>query len=67
MMELTLIVATLLQRFQVTLAPDHGAVGPEALIAMRPKGGVRVSLTRLAHEPGGPPSSVYAAGADLTP
>ncbi len=48
MMEMTLIVATLLREFRVTLAPDQGAVEPEVLIAMRPKGGVRVTLTRVA-------------------
>ena len=48
MMEMTLIVATLLREFRVALAPDQGAAEPELLIAMRPKGGVRVTLTKVA-------------------
>ncbi|HEY2892708.1 MAG TPA: cytochrome P450 [Pirellulales bacterium] len=43
-MEMVLIVASVLQRFRVRLASDQGAVEPEPLIAMRPKGGLRVSL-----------------------
>jgi hypothetical protein len=37
-------VASVLQRFRVKLAADQGPVEPEALIAMRPKGGLRVEL-----------------------
>jgi len=43
-MEMVLIVASVLQRFRVKLAADQGPVEPEALIAMRPKGGLRVEL-----------------------
>jgi cytochrome P450 len=45
-MEMILIVATILKRFRVRLAPDQGEVEPEALIAIRPKGGLRVTLAR---------------------
>ena len=48
MMEMTLIVATLLRAFRVALPSDQTDVVPEALIAMRPKGGVRVTLTKVA-------------------
>jgi cytochrome P450 len=43
-MEMILIVATGLQRFRVTLAESQRPVVPEALISLRPKGGLRVSL-----------------------
>jgi cytochrome P450 len=45
-MEMVLILATVLQRFRVRLAADQGEVEPEALIAIRPKGGLRVKLER---------------------
>ena len=51
MMEATLIVATLLQRHRVTLPPGERPVTAEALIAMRPEGGLRVRVT-----PSGPGS-----------
>jgi cytochrome P450 len=47
-MEMVLIIACVLQRFRVHLAADQGAVEPEALISIRPKGGLRVSLERRA-------------------
>ncbi len=45
-METILILATVLQKFRVKLAADQADVEPEALIAMRPKGGLRVALGR---------------------
>lgn len=45
-MEMVLIVATVLQRYRVRLAVDQGPVEPEPLIALRPKGGVRLALAR---------------------
>ena len=45
-MEMVLIAATVLQKFRLKLAADQPAVEPEPLIAMRPKGGLRVSLVR---------------------
>jgi cytochrome P450 len=45
-MEMILIVASVLQKFRVRLAADQGDVEPEPLIAIRPKGGLRVSLER---------------------
>jgi cytochrome P450 len=47
-MEMILILATVLQSFRVRLAADQGEVEPEPLIAIRPKGGLRVSLERRA-------------------
>ena len=46
MMEMVLIVATVLQKVRVTLAADQGEVEPEPLIAIRPKGGLRVAISR---------------------
>jgi cytochrome P450 len=43
-MEMVLIVATVLQKFRIELAPGQAEVEPEPLIAMRPKGGLRVAL-----------------------
>jgi len=51
MMEATLITATVLQCCQVTPSPAQGAVTPEPLIAMRPRGGLRVRVT--PSDPGG--------------
>jgi len=48
MMEMVLIVATVLQSFRVSLAPDQPEAVPEPLIAIRPKGGLRVALHRRA-------------------
>lgn len=39
-MEMTLIVASVLQRFAVEPVPRQGPVEPEALVALRPKGGL---------------------------
>lgn len=48
MMEMILIVATVLQKVRVKLAADQGAIEPEPLIAIRPKGGLRVAISRRA-------------------
>jgi cytochrome P450 len=40
MMEITLVVATLLQQFQVELAPGQEHLVPELKVSLRPKGGV---------------------------
>jgi len=45
-MEMVLILATILRKFRVKLAPGQGEVVPEPLISIRPRGGLRVSLTR---------------------
>ncbi len=45
-MELVLILATVLQQFQVELAPGQSDAEPEPLIALRPKGGVRIAVRR---------------------
>jgi cytochrome P450 len=42
MMEITLVVATLVQRFQLELAPGQDNVVPELKVSLRPKGGVWV-------------------------
>jgi cytochrome P450 len=47
MMQMTLIVAMVAQRFSVSLAPGH-AVVPEAALTLRPKHGVRIRLERRA-------------------
>lgn len=44
LMEMTLIVATLLQRFRFRLAANQGSVEPEPLVAIRPRGGLKVTL-----------------------
>jgi cytochrome P450 len=43
-MEMVLIVASVLQQFRVKLASGQGAVEPQPLIAMRPKGGLWIEL-----------------------
>jgi cytochrome P450 len=45
-METILIVATVLQSFHVRLAANQGDVEPEPLIAIRPRGGLRVAVNR---------------------
>ena len=47
-MEMILIVATVLRSFRVQLAAGQPDAVPEPLIAMRPKGGLRVSLAPRA-------------------
>jgi cytochrome P450 len=41
-MQMVLTVATILQRFSLTLAPGQGSVEPEPHVAIRPKGGLRM-------------------------
>jgi cytochrome P450 len=48
MMEMILIVATVLQKMRVKLAPEQGPVEPEPLIAIRPKGGLQLTISRRA-------------------
>jgi cytochrome P450 len=45
-MEMILIMTCVLQKFRLKLAADQEDVEPEPLIAIRPKGGLRVSLIR---------------------
>jgi cytochrome P450 len=45
-MEMTLIVATVLQRYRLRLAAGQGEVELEPLISLRPKGGLRVAVAR---------------------
>ena len=46
MMEMTLIVATLIEQFQIELSARQGVIEPEPHVAMRPKGGLAVRLNR---------------------
>jgi cytochrome P450 len=48
MMEMTLVVATLLQHMNVELAPGQGEAEPVALLSLRPRNGVRLTWTRRA-------------------
>jgi cytochrome P450 len=51
-MEMVLIVATMLQRYRLALAPGQGAVVPEVHVAIRPRGGLRMkALRRTAPAP----------------
>ncbi len=43
-MELVLVAATILQRFDVQLAPEQGEPEPEMEVVLRPRGGLRVRL-----------------------
>ena len=45
-MEMILILASVLQKFRVRLAADQPEPEPEVMIAIRPKGGMRVLLHR---------------------
>ncbi len=45
MMEMILIVAGVLQKFRLKLSADQGAVEPEPLIAIRPRGGLRLAIS----------------------
>lgn len=47
MTEMHLVVATLAQRYQLNLAPNH-PVTPEALLTLRPKYGMQMVVKRLA-------------------
>jgi cytochrome P450 len=46
MMEMTLIVPTVLQQFRVAFAPGQGEVEPEPHITIRPKGGLKMTVSR---------------------
>jgi cytochrome P450 len=46
MMEMTLIVATVLQQCRLAPTPGQEAVEPELVLALRPKGGLRVTVNR---------------------
>ena len=46
LMEMTLIVATVLREFRLMLPPDQAASVPEPLVAIRPRGGLRMQLER---------------------
>ena len=48
MMEMTLIVPTILQQFRVAFAPGQGEVVPEPHITIRPKGGLRMVVSKRA-------------------
>jgi cytochrome P450 len=45
MMEITLVVATILQRFHLELTPGQESIAPELKVSLRPKGGVWVKPT----------------------
>jgi cytochrome P450 len=49
MMEITLVVATLVQRFQIELAPGQENLAPELKVSLRPRGGVWIKP--IAREP----------------
>jgi len=54
MMEITLIVATLVQRFHLELAPGQENLAPELKVSLRPKGGVWVKpIERAPAAPAG--------------
>jgi cytochrome P450 len=42
MMQMVLTVATVLQKYRWSIAPEQGPVDPEAHVAIRPKGGLRM-------------------------
>jgi cytochrome P450 len=44
-MEMTLLAATVVQRFRLRLAPGQGDAEPEPHIAIRPRGGLRLEVT----------------------
>jgi len=45
-MEMVLILATVLQQVHVELTPGQTIPEPEPLVALRPRGGVRIAVTR---------------------
>jgi cytochrome P450 len=53
--QMTLIVATILQHARLPLAPGQGVPEPEPSIAIRPKGGLRVRVTKRAAPPAAVP------------
>jgi cytochrome P450 len=57
MMEITLVVATLVQRFHVELMPGQEDLVPELKVSLRPKGGVWVKpVARVPAAPAGAPA-----------
>jgi cytochrome P450 len=57
MMEITLVVATLVQRFDLELTPGQENVVPELKVSLRPKGGVWVKpVARRPAAPAGAPA-----------
>jgi cytochrome P450 len=48
MMETQLMVATILQRYRLTLAPGQGKPALEPLLVLQPKGGIRVQVLARA-------------------
>jgi cytochrome P450 len=48
MMQMTLTLATMLQRFRWALSPADKEIEPEPQIAIRPKGGLPMVATRRA-------------------
>ncbi len=58
MMEMTLIIATLTQHLHLALLPDQPTVQIEPLLALRPRGGLTMNITRR-HSP----QAVRRAGA----
>jgi cytochrome P450 len=57
MMEITLVVATLVQRFHVELMPGQENLGPELKVSLRPEGGVWVKpVARLPAAAAGAPA-----------
>jgi cytochrome P450 len=46
MMEITLILATIVQRFRVHSLPNH-PVEPQGLVMLRPRYGIKAVLERL--------------------
>lgn len=47
LMEMTLIVATMLRRFRLALTPGQGPVEVEPHTAIRPRGGLKVTVERI--------------------
>jgi hypothetical protein len=65
-MEMSLVMATVLQQFQLRLAPDQGPVEPEVPVAIRPREGLRVRVKARPQcpEPSEPrPSRIATDGA----
>ena len=51
LMEMTLVVATVLSRFRLSLSPRQGPVEVEPHTAIRPRGGLRVCVERRSKPP----------------
>lgn len=48
MMTMKLVVATILQKYRLRLAPDQGEAQAEPLLVLRPKGGLSMTVARRA-------------------